>query len=390
MHICFASLDYPVKDSGGGVGTYVQILGRELIRYGHRVSVIALKHETPKNVTNDHGINIHWIRSGNLHWYASKFPFGGNIITLPIRELEYSYAVFKAVRDIHQRYPIDVVEGTETGAFGFKWLGAGTKTVIRLHGEKYTFAKYTPPHKVPTAIRLSRWIQRSGIRAADCLTAPSDSHAREIETELRFQTGRVHVIPNPIDGDLKIKALNHEKSRAPEYLFVGRFEKRKGVIELLRAIPKVKNRNPEAMFLFAGNEHPSIPKKEIDNLIIQLGIGNRVRFLGHLPQLILDNYYREATAIVIPSFYETFGYVYIEAVMAGKPVVAFDTGSACDFIENGVNGLLVPVGDINALADACVRIANFELPPLSKLKIDQYLLKNVSRKVLATYEYLLG
>ena len=385
LHICFASLDYHGKGSGGGVGTYVQSIGHELVRRGHRVTVIALHTEGAVSHEMTPGIGIHWFRPGRFHWYFSKLPGVGRLLALMIREIEYSYGVLDAVLNVDRADPIDILEATETGAAGLRCLPDRMRKVVRLHGDAYTFRKYTPPFEVPLHIRLSRRIQRWGIRAADCLTAPSVAHAREIEVELGFPPGRVLAVQNPI-GRLAKTVLRSESTWTEAvFLFVGRIERVKGVLDLLRAIPAVSRTIPSATFLFAGKEHPSISRNEIDGLVEELGIGSRVKFLGHLIASDLLRCYREAAVITVPSYYETFGYVYLEARLAGKPVVAFDTGSVRDFVENGKDGFIVPRGDVTALSDACIKALSLRPASVSSDFLARFEPETVAKRIIDVY-----
>jgi|WetSurMetagenome_2_1015567.scaffolds.fasta_scaffold20611_3 glycogen synthase len=389
MHICLASLDYPDITSGGGVGTYVKIIAHEMIKRGHRVSVIALKKGKERaEASKDEGVNIYWITPGNIHWYFSKVPIIGKLFALSIREIEYSDAVLKAIRIIDSEEPIDIVEGIETGACGFKALRSGIKTVIRLHGERYTFAKYTPPGHVPLDVRMSRYLQRMAFRNANQLTAPSQPHADEICSELKHKCTSIKVIQNPIrvfdfEGNEK---KDHDQ---PLFLYVGRLERRKGLIPLLKAIPKISNKVPKAKFIFAGNKHPSITENEIECLIDNLGIRKSVEFYGHVSADELKLLYSKASVVVLPSYYETFGYVYFEALLYCRPIIAFDTGTAGEFIIDGKNGFLVPVDDIGALADACIKAISMEISPPDRDEISKYSVERVCSEMISVYENLL-
>jgi glycogen synthase len=389
MHICFASLDYPDKTSGGGVGNYVKTIAHELVRRGHCISVIALKKgDTLPDESTDDGVNIYWITPGNVHWYVSKLPFIGKVLSLPIRELEYSNAVLKAIRIIDNEERIDIVEGIETGACSFKNLRSGIKTVIRLHGERYSFAKYTPPRRVPLDVRMSRYLQRRAFRNAHQLTAPSQTHADEIRSELKHKCTSIKVIQNPIRS-FDFEGNEKKDHDQPLFLYVGRLERRKGLIPLLKAIPKISNKVPKAKFIFAGNRHPSIPENEIECLIDDLGIRKSIEFYGHVSADELKLLYSKASVVVLPSYYETFGYVYFEALLYCMPIVAFDTGTAREFIIDGKNGFLVPVDDIDALADACIKAIKMKVEALNNSELIKYSVEQVYLKTIKVYENLL-
>src|SRR5204862_5547564 len=81
-----------------------------------------------------------------------------------------------------------------------------------------------------------------------------------------------------------------------------------------------------------------------------LGLDGRVRFLGAQPQRRLRLFYAAADATVMPSYYESFGMVALEAMACGSPVVASRVGGLTTTIKDGVTGHLVPEGDATALA----------------------------------------
>jgi len=390
MHICFASLDYPDETSGSGVGVYVQIMGHELIRKGHRVSVVALKKSKDnQDITDDKGVKIYWVNTGNIHWYISKLPLIGNIFALSIRELEYSKAIFQAVREIDRKDHIDIVEGIETGAYYLSRLRPEIKTVIRIHGEAYTFSKYTPPGQIPINIRMSRYLQRKSLLRSHQLTSPSSAHADEVRSELKAKEISIKIIPNPITIDYSVDARENNNSSRPLYVYVGRLQKVKGIIPLLKAIPKILYKAPGASFVFAGSIHPSIPQSEIEWLVNKLDIKEYVKFLGYVGYAQLKSLYREAAAIVLPSYYESFGYTFLEALIYGIPIVAFDIVSARKFIVNGKNGFLVPIDDIDALADACLRALNMKVNIPDKDTLARYGAERVCEEMIKIYNELL-
>ena len=127
-------------------------------------------------------------------------------------------------------------------------------------------------------------------------------------------------------------------------LFVGRLNAQKGTALLLDALAAMRN-PAELDVIGAGTDR--------DALVAQadrLGVGARVHWHGALPQPRLLDFYRAATAVVVPSREEGFGLVAVEAQLCEAPVVAFASGGLADTIEDGSTGYLVPPGDVAALA----------------------------------------
>src|SRR6266446_1817890 len=95
---------------------------------------------------------------------------------------------------------------------------------------------------------------------------------------------------------------------------------------------------------------------ELRAQVAALGLSRRVRFLGAQPQRRLRLFYAAAEATVMPSYYESFGMVALEAMACGSPVVASRVGGLTTTIKDGVTGFLVPDGDAAAFAGAIARV----------------------------------
>jgi glycosyltransferase involved in cell wall biosynthesis len=127
-------------------------------------------------------------------------------------------------------------------------------------------------------------------------------------------------------------------------LFVGRLNAQKGIALLLDAMSKMRQ-SVELDVIGDGSDRDEL-RRQAD----ALGIGARVHWHGALPQPRLLDFYRSATALVVPSREEGFGLVAVEAQLCETPVVAFASGGLADTIEDGMTGYLVPPGDAATLA----------------------------------------
>jgi glycogen(starch) synthase len=194
------------------------------------------------------------------------------------------------------------------------------------------------------------------MRCADSLVCPSQTHADEITQELHLPANRVRVIPNCLDLAAFMALDSHEKASCPIVLFSGRLEKRKGVDLLIQAARRVIDRLPDVHFLLAGAPHASLDLAPIKDEIKRDGIDKNILFLGHLPWDDLLGYYYQADVFVLPSFYETFGIVALEAMASGTPVVAWRAGALPEVITDGVDGLLVAPGDVEGLSCAMLNL----------------------------------
>src|SRR5215212_7955780 len=164
---------------------------------------------------------------------------------------------------------------------------------------------------------------------------------------------RLHLIPPGVNPSLFEGPFEDpfEGVGRPRALFVGRLAPQKGVDTLVSAAALIENPSARILLVGDGPERPAL-EREAE----RIGVGDRVRFLGFLAHDRLPAAMAHADVLALPSVYEELGTVLIEAMWAGLPIVASRTGGIPDVIEDGVNGLLVPPGEPEALARAIDRV----------------------------------
>jgi len=155
---------------------------------------------------------------------------------------------------------------------------------------------------------------------------------RDFENECGFLN--ISVVYNGIDLE---KYLFEEKrnNELQKILFVGRFEDRKGVWELIHAYNFLKKKFPGISLEFAGD---GVLKEEIENFVIEQGLKD-VKFHGYIKTI--QDYLKKGDLLIVPSHYEGFGIVIIEAMAAGIPVMATNVTAIPEIIQHGQNGLLI-------------------------------------------------
>lgn len=177
---------------------------------------------------------------------------------------------------------------------------------------------------------------------ANAVTAVSSWLARE--TVAIAPAVHPIVAPMPIQSDL----FHPGGSRAPDtLLFVGKLNPQKGIEHLLRALTLMRARPTVEIVVGVGSE-----PAEARALAESLGVGDQLRWFPLLPQAELAQRYRTCTALVMPAVDEGLGLVAAEALLCETPVVAFASGGLTDLVRDGESGLLVPPGDVAALARA--------------------------------------
>lgn len=152
---------------------------------------------------------------------------------------------------------------------------------------------------------------------------------------------------------------------------IGSIFPEKGQLVALKAFRQVAEEFPSAVLKFAGSVKDKRYFTQLKNFIKRHELMHRVRFYGYIDN-IKDFILRETQLIIVPSIYEPFGRIALEAIMLGVPVIASDTGGLREIIKSGQNGILVKPGAADDLASA-----------LNGLLKDAKLMKKLSRKALA-------
>ena len=354
MNICFVVLSFGSADKpASGVSVQVRLLVEGLTAEGHSVQVVTLG--AADRIRREDGIEVYEVKPANGHWYLSKLPLLGRFLALPLRELEYSWAAWKGLRQAQKSRPITTVEGTESGMLLVSLLQKGNPTIIRLHGEQYTFHKHSRELRMRVDVWLARLLQRVALRRARVLISPSHAHSVEIARELGKNCPPIQVVPNciAIDG---ARPPNKRASNEKIVLFAGRLDRVKGVTVFLKAAALVVQRIPDTQFVVAGPSHPSLPQSEIEAMVRKEALENSVTFAGALSTRELKAMYQRASLVCVPSYYESFGLVALEAMACGLPVVATRVGGLSEIVEDGVTGILVSPGDVLETAKAIVRL----------------------------------
>lgn len=349
MHIAFVTSESPYGGPGScGIAAYLRALIPALIDAGHRVTVFAKSNENQSFKTAD-GVTVHHLRLPSTHWYVSKIPVLGRLITLPLRQFEWSATFYRRVARVIKRDKIDVIECSETGAL---FLSRLAPLVVRLHGSEFSFRNHSGLPLDPS-VRWNDALEAVSCKRAIAITAPSEFQANEVTARRGWPADRVRVIPNPISPAMFEAALQCEREGNSEstVLYTGRLAPVKGIETLLSAARQVHERNPAITFVLAGPwQMPRSPETYGLNLNSKSEQG--VLWVGPQEQTSLIDWYQRAALFVMPSNFESFGISVLEAMAFGMQVVATNAGALPELLEDGVTGRMVMPGDPNALARA--------------------------------------
>jgi D-inositol-3-phosphate glycosyltransferase len=354
------------RDAAGGQNVYVRQVGEALAKLGWQVDMFTRKVNSSDAAIVQHSPHCRTIR---LVAGPQEFiPRDQLMSTMPA--FIEAFQKFQAKEGLN--YPL-----IHTNYWLSAWVGMQLKqrsnvqlihTYHSLGAVKYQ--SVAPPESA--GIRLA--VEKQILETANCIVATSPQEEQMLR-QLVSDAGNVQVIPCGTDLQ-NFRAVPRSAAREnlgfqPHekiVLYVGRFDPRKGIETLVRAfgkLPPVNAAGESLKLVIVGGSEPGqadgIERQRIEAIVAALNLTESVVFVGQVGHDLLPFYYTAADVCVIPSHYEPFGLVAIEAMACGTPVVASAVGGLNFTVLPEETGLLVPPHDVNAFAASIDRILSDEL-----------------------------
>ena len=360
----------------GGISDHILNLSNQFIQMGHDVRILAPGVATKGTLSESRIYNI---------GRTIPFPFNGSIARINlVPDLTWS------VRRILQKENFDVIHIHEP------LIPSLSLNVLRLSrtltiGTFHAFAqsdRTSLPHLAyaSTYPFLRRYFRRLDGRIA-VSSAAYQFISHYFPTDYR-------IIPNGID----LQRFNPHIAPLPQFiddkrniLFVGRFEKRKGVRYLLRAIPAIRERHPNTRFIFVGEGRS---RKGFQHFVEQMGWPDVV-FTGYVSDDEKLRYFASSHVFCAPATGgESMGIVLLESMASGTPIVASNIQGYATVVTSGVDGLLTTSRNIEELANAVSSLLENE-PLRQRLiyaglqKVSEYVWPQVAHSIMDYYCRLL-
>ena len=322
----------------GGIAAHVDGLSRALARAGHEVVVLTLHHpDAPDDATID-GVRILRAHS-ELPWLPDD--------DIVARMASANHQIAQLAAALADWRP-DVVHSHD-------WLTAwagdtlkawwGTPLVATIHGtERGRHGGHVPSGR-PAAINAVEWWLTYQATEVICC---SEFMRNEVIDGFELPSDKVHLVPNGVDPSMWTAPPGSPDEREPLVLAWGRVQYEKGFQVLAAAIGRLRGRVPGLRCVIAGRG------SYLPELQMQLdveGVGDIVQLAGFISDDELRALLLRAGCAVIPSLYEPFGIVALEAMAAGAPVVAARTGGLAEIIGGTNAGLMFEPGNVEQLAD---------------------------------------
>lgn len=334
MNILYLTKEFPPDTGWGGIGTYTYLTVNEMSKHVDNVVVLT---STPKKtkIETHNNVTIYRIHKSGL----------------PEKRVLYPIYVFLDLVEIIEKHKIDLIEAPEVNAelFFYQFLKRSfPKIIVRFHTPTFMLSELAD--KPPSILdKLTSYMEKQMALKADALTSPTEDLAN-ICTEKWRLTKEVEIIPN---GIILPKNTNSKPTKDKVVLFMGRLEKRKGVELLAEAIPSVLEKHPGAKFVFMGKDTESDVGKMSERLTKIAKNSPNLTFTGYVTDAEKNRLIKEATCVVLPSVWENFPYVCLEAMSNGKVVIATSVGGFKEIITDGRDGFLTS-RDVMSLADTII------------------------------------
>ena len=350
MRVLILSWEYPPLIEGG-LARHVRKLAENLVAQDVEVHVLARGLEESPAEEECDGVMVHRVREPERPRDLTEF----------VTWIEHMNSDLLAVGvEVGDRYRFDVVHGHD-------WLVANASDhlakrfrcpfVTTIHATEFgRHQGWVDKHPQSYIHGVERWMANRAERVITC-SAYMREHVADI---YGLEEQRIAVIPNGIDPSELVPMDDLDALRAsfaaPDerlVLLVGRLVYEKGFQLALEALPGLIERVGNVRFLIAGS---GTAEGELRELAHELGLDDHGTFLGWIGDDVLHSLYRIADLTVVPSIYEPFGLVALEAMASGCPCLVADTGGLREVVPNENVGLRFHSRDPKSLAQMAERL----------------------------------
>lgn len=365
MNICLFSRIIREHGVNGGMEAHGDLICRALLNKGHKITVITGGWPDGAEFEDKCGIKIYYLSGVPAHKYTGKW---------------WKRSVEK-FEEIQKKEKFDIIWSQSAGALG--WLRFlrnkyPVPCIATIHGRRWDELKTRARNisSVGSLVHLFlsflkalyyKFTWERNFRLLDAAIIVSLSVVGPFRKAYGLVKEKVFYIPNGIDLEFfrtpldfnQIRALREKYSvSAGEKILLttGRLEKEKGVHLAIKALHKILLQGLAAKLLIAG---AGSYESELKKLSKKLKIENNVIFCGSLGKEDLPAHYQMCDLYLMPTQrYEAFPFVLIEAMACANPIIASNIGGIPYIIDDGINGVLIPAGDVDTLAEKISLLLN--------------------------------
>jgi len=335
----------------GGMSVYIRETARELGQMGHRVDIFTRRTADVGDPVTDLAENVRLVHLST-----------GNGRDVPKDVLHRHTADFhRALESCRNRHFLDY-----DLIHSHYWLSGSLGEMARESWQRPHIVTFHTLGAVKNGIGVGQpepllRIATEKNLAATCERVLSTTPKDKVQL-IRFYdavSDKIGVVPcgvdlnlfRPLDTTVARRRLGFESDH-PIVLFVGRFDSVKGIDRLVTAMTYLRRRESLRLVLVGGDGPASPETRRLQKQARDLGLQDTVTFAGRIDQDRLPPYYSAADVLVVPSLYESFGLVGLEALACGTPVVATPVGAMESILQQGRTGQVVTQPEPRLLADA--------------------------------------
>jgi D-inositol-3-phosphate glycosyltransferase len=335
------------KDTGG-MSVYIVELARELGRKGHLVDIYTRVHDPRDRQTENLADNVRLI-----HLKAGEDQPMHKLAIYPhLPDFSCALEAFRkqdgAVYDL---------------VFSHYWLSGWVGQYLKLWWQVPNIVMFHTLGAAKNAIGIGESspdlrIETERDLAINCryIIAPTEREKEAVAFYYGANPDKIGVVPCGVNLELFRPVSRAEARRELGFgsekvvLYVGRLDPLKGPEQLIKAMSLLENGGDSRLVIVGGDEN-NLYKEELLGLAGGLGIADSISFTGPVRQDRLPGFYSAADVCVVPSYYESFGLVALEALACGSPVVSTDVGAAASIIRQGEAGYLAEDNEPHHLAE---------------------------------------
>lgn len=364
MRIVLVTIEYPPQPFSSGIGSYTQAIAQGLAGRGHTVHVLTRGTDGDRVEAQD-GVTVEYVVPARaelperLHSTLAMIALGLRGIS---GEIRYRRRIARRLHALVERDGYELVE-TADHMGEAAWYDPGRHPAVPFVVRLHTPLCYSEriERNIPawvTAVVASQ--ERRQARHATHLTSPSGAMVDAFMDTLRLAGRPVHVNPNPPLVALRSSSPVPNPPGAPVVLFVGRLTGWKGVDTLMRAVPQVLRRFPEARFQLVGADtgpsHGYASHRAYLESLLPDDARPNVEFVGKVAPEAMEGFYRQATVCAFPSRFDVSPYTCLEAMNFGKAIIGSCRSGMREMLDGGAAGLLHRPPDAEDLADKIVQL----------------------------------
>ena len=376
------------KDAGG-MNVYILAMAKELGKMGISVDVYTRVHDVNGPQVFELGENarvIH-LQAGPLD--EEKNDIYQHIPTFTAELIRYAEANDLHYDLIHSHY----------------WLSSDVSAELK---KRWNIPVITMFHTVAELKKMSRWgeqepdirleVERRAMKDSDLIITSNPDDRAHLMRLFDVESNRLVVLPCGIDTE-RFKPVDRDKARKElsiqakdkVLIFVGRLEPLKGIDTILMAIADIADKSNLKFLIVGGNPDTDPEASRLLGIAKTLKIDRLVTFTGSVSHEKLATYYSAADVCLVPSYYESFGLVAVEAMACGTPVIASMVGGLKTTVVDGHNGYLIPWRCPEAFTERIEMLINNRplrdsLGNQAKESIERLVWDRVAEQVLSAYQ----